>query len=80
MKHTLAQRLFQAVVVLTGVVLLTFVMLRIIPGNPIETMMGEHADSATIARMTEEMGLNQPLHIQFARYLSSAVRGDFGTS
>ncbi len=80
MKRSLAQRLIQAVIVLTGVVLLTFVMLRIIPGNPIETMMGEHADSTTIARMTEEMGLNQPLHIQFAKYISSAVRGDFGTS
>lgn len=80
MKRALVQRLVQAVVVLTGVVLLTFVMLRIIPGNPIETMMGEHANNATIARMTEEMGLNQPLYIQFARYISSAVRGDFGTS
>ncbi|MBR2700336.1 MAG: ABC transporter permease [Clostridia bacterium] len=80
MKRSLSQRLIQAVIVLTGVVLLTFVMLRIIPGNPIETMMGEHASAATIQRMTEEMGLNQPLHIQFARYISSAVRGDFGTS
>ena len=77
MKRSLSQRLIQAVIVLTGVVLLTFVMLRIIPGNPIETMMGEHASAATIQRMTEEMGLNQPLHIQFARYISSAVRGDF---
>lgn len=80
MKHTLVQRLIQAVIVLIGVVLITFVMLRIIPGNPIETMMGEHADSATIQRMTEEMGLNQPLYIQFLRYVASAVRGDFGTS
>lgn len=80
MKHTLVQRLIQAVVVLIGVVLITFVMLRIIPGNPIETMMGEHADSATIKRMTEEMGLNQPLYIQFMRYVASALRGDFGTS
>ena len=80
MKRALAQRLVQAIVVLSGVVLLTFVMLRIIPGNPIETMMGEHAKAATIQRMTEEMGLNQPLYMQFARYLSSAVRGDFGTS
>ena len=80
MKRALAQRLVQAVVVLVGVVLLTFVMLRIIPGNPIETMMGEHADSATIQRMTEEMGLNRPIPVQFTRYLSSAIRGDFGTS
>ena len=80
MRRSLAQRLVQTIIVLTGVVLLTFVMLRIIPGNPIETMMGEHADSATIERMTAEMGLNQPLTIQFFRYISSAVRGDFGTS
>ena len=80
MGRILAQRLLQAVIVLTGVVLLTFVMLRIVPGNPVETMMGEHADAATIQRMTAEMGLDQPLHIQFFRYLSSAVRGDFGTS
>ena len=80
MKHNIAQRAVQAIVVLIGVVLLTFVMLRIVPGNPIETMMGEHADPATVARMTAEMGLDQPLHVQFFRYISSAVRGDFGTS
>ena len=80
MKRSLAQRLVQAIIVLTGVVLLTFVILRIIPGNPIETMMGEHADVATIRRLTAEMGLDQPLIKQFFRYISSAVRGDFGTS
>ncbi|MBQ6347879.1 MAG: ABC transporter permease [Clostridia bacterium] len=80
MKRSLAQRLVQAIIVLTGVVLLTFVLLRIIPGNPIETMMGEHADVATIRRLTAEMGLDQPLIKQFFRYISSAVRGDFGTS
>ena len=74
------QRLIQAVIVLAGVVLLTFVMLRIVPGNPIETMMGEHANAETIQRMTAEMGLDQPLYIQFFQYVSSAVRGDFGTS
>ena len=80
MRKNLTQRLLQAVIVLAGVMLLIFVMLRIVPGNPIETMMGEHADAATVARMTAEMGLDQPLHVQFFRYLSSAVRGDFGTS
>ena len=80
MKRSLLQRLIQAIIVLTGVVLLTFVMLRIVPGNPIETMMGEHANAETIQRMTAEMGLDQPLYIQFFQYVSSAVRGDFGTS
>lgn len=80
MLRTLAQRLVQAVIVLAGVMLLIFVMLRIIPGNPVETLMGEHANQETIARVSEEMGLDQPLHIQFFRYLSSALQGDFGTS
>ena len=80
MKNNLTRRILQALIVLTGVVLLIFVMLRIVPGNPIETMMGEHADAAAVARISAEMGLDQPLHIQFARYLSSAFRGDFGTS
>ncbi len=80
MRQSILQRFLHASVVLIGVVLLTFVMLRIVPGNPIETMMGEHADAATVARMTAEMGLDQPLYRQFLRYLSSAIRGDFGTS
>lgn len=80
MRAGLLRRLTQALIVLTGVVLLTFVMLRMIPGNPIEAMMGEHADAATVARMTAELGLDQPLHRQFVRYVSSALRGDFGTS
>ena len=80
MKQKIAQRSVQAVIVLIGVVLLTFVMLRIVPGNPIETMMGEHADAATVARMTAELGLDQPLWRQFLMFISSAVRGDFGTS
>ncbi len=80
MLRHLLRRLFQALIVLAGVVLLIFIMLRIVPGNPIETMMGEHADSATIARMTAEMGLDQPLHIQFFQFAASAFRGDFGTS
>ena len=80
MKKNLIPRLWQALIVLAGVTLLIFVMLRIVPGNPVETMMGEHANAETVARMTAEMGLDQPLHIQFFRYISSAIRGDFGTS
>lgn len=76
----LTHRLIQSLVVLIGVVLLIFVMLRVIPGNPVEAMMGEHADADTIARMTREMGLDQPILVQFFRYIASAVRGDFGTS
>lgn len=80
MVHGILRRLLEAFLVLLGVALLIFVMLRVIPGNPVAVMMGEHADRATIERMTAELGLDQPLYIQFLRYLSGALRGDFGTS
>lgn len=73
-------RLLQSVLVLLGCALMIFVMLRIIPGNPIAVMMGEHADNAVIERMTAELGLDQPVLVQFWHFLTGAVRGDFGTS
>lgn len=73
-------RLLQSVLVLLGCALMIFVMLRIIPGNPIAVMMGEHADNAVIERMTAELGLDRPVLVQFWRFLAGAVRGDFGTS
>lgn len=63
-----------------GVALLIFIMLRIVPGNAIITMMGEHAKAETIERMTAELGLDQPILVQFGRYISGALTGDFGTS
>ncbi len=74
------ERLLQSILVLLGAALMIFVMLRIIPGNPIAVMMGEHVDTAVIRRMTAELGLDQPILIQFFRYLRGAVCGDFGTS
>lgn len=80
MLKNILKRILQTVVVLLGVALLIFVMLRIVPGNAIVTMMGEHADAETIARMTEELGLNEPIYVQFFRYIAGVVSGDLGTS
>ena len=74
------KRIAQALLVLLLVSLMLFVLLRIVPGNPVAVLMGEHANQATIDRLTAELGLDQPIHVQFFRYLSGAVRGDFGTS
>ena len=70
MVRNILSRLLQAVCVLLGVALLIFIMLRIVPGNPIATLMGEHADRAVIERMTAELGLDQPILRQFIRYLA----------
>ena len=74
------RRILQAILVLLLVSLALFVMLRIVPGNPVAVLMGEHANEATIERLTAELGLDQPIHVQFFRYITGAIRGDFGTS
>ena len=74
------KRILISIPVLIGVVLIIFIMLRIVPGNPAVTMMGEHVNPAIIEKLSREMGLDQPLHIQFFKYVGNALRGDFGTS
>lgn len=74
------KRILISIPVLVGVVLIIFIMLRIVPGNPAVTMMGEHVNPAIIEKLSREMGLDQPMHVQFLKYVGNALRGDFGTS
>lgn len=64
-----------------GVTLLAFALIHLIPGDPVEVMLGERAlDPATHAAAMQRLGLDQPLPLQYLRYLSHAVRGDLGQS
>lgn len=74
------KRVVQTVFILLGVAFLIFLMLRIIPGNAIVTMMGEHTNPEAIERMTTELGLDQPFYVQFWMYLKGVLTGDLGTS
>lgn len=80
MTINILKRILQTVFILLGVALMIFIMLRIIPGNAIVTMMGEHANAEAIERMTAELGLDQPFYVQFWRYISGVFSGDLGTS
>ncbi len=79
MKYFL-KRVIGTIPVLLGVVLLIFVMLRIIPGNPVVILLGEHYDQATIDRLTDLMGYDQPILLQFVNYVKGALVGDLGVS
>lgn len=74
------KRIAISIPVLIGVVLIIFVMLRIVPGDPVTTMMGEHVNMAVIEKVSKEMGLDQPMYVQFFKYIGNALKGDFGTS
>jgi len=59
-----------------------FSMMHFLPGDPVSYMLGEHvlASKETVERLREQLGLNDPLHVQYWRFVSRAVRGDFGYS
>src|SRR3546814_145498 len=74
------KRLLGAVPVVFGVLLLTFLLVHLVPGDPVEVMLGESATMADREQLRAELGLNQPLAIQFKNYLVNMVQGDFGRS
>ncbi len=74
------KRMLSMIPVLVGVMLLIFIMLRIIPGNPAAVLLGEHVSPDTVERLTESMGLDKPILVQFVSYLAGALRGDLGVS
>lgn len=80
MIRSIVKRILISIPVLIGVMLIIFVMLRILPGDPVVTMMGEHVNARVIEKVTREMGLDQPLYVQFFTYIGNVLRGDFGTS
>jgi ABC-type dipeptide/oligopeptide/nickel transport system permease component len=65
---------------LLGVLVVTFLLLYVAPGDPVQAMVGERADAETIARLRAELHLDDPLPLQFVRYVGGVVRGDLGTS
>src|SRR6266704_2301226 len=64
--------------ILVGVVV--FALIRFIPGDPAQIMLGEAADASAIAEMHHQMGLDKPLAVQFAAWFGKALSGDLGRS
>ncbi len=76
----LARRLLLTLPSLLGVLVVAFLLLDVAPGDPVTAMVGERADSATIARLRAELHLDDPLPTQFGHYVWDVVRGDLGRS
>ncbi|WMJ87501.1 ABC transporter permease [Anaerocolumna sp. MB42-C2] len=80
MAKEVMKRIIVSIPVLIGVMLIVFLMLNVIPGDPISVMMKEHVKPEVVERLTKEMGLNDPVMVRFFRYLWDALHGDFGIS
>jgi peptide/nickel transport system permease protein len=76
----ITRRLLMLVPVLLGVTLLTFAIIQMTPGDPVILMLGPHATPERIAQFREQLGLNDPLYVQYGRYVWRALHGDLGQS
>jgi peptide/nickel transport system permease protein len=80
MVQYITRRLLLSVPVLFGILLVTFVLGRLIPGDPCKAMLGEKATQAVCERFMHENGLDRPIPVQLAIYMGEILRGDFGES
>jgi len=76
----IVKRILISIPVLIGVMLIIFLLLNVVPGDPITLMMKEHIKPDLIERMREQMGLDDPVMVRFANYMKNAIKGDFGVS
>jgi peptide/nickel transport system permease protein len=80
MARYLLRRLAQAALVVAGVVVLTFVVMRLVPGDPAVTYAGPRASATQLAEVRRQLALGRPLPVQLWDYLTALVRGDWGIS
>ena len=76
----LIRRLLWAVPVLIAVSMLVFLVLRFAPGDPVDTLLGNRYDEELAARLRAKYGYDQPVHVQYVKYLQNLLRGDLGVS
>ena len=76
----LIHRVLLIVPVLIGVSIVAFLMSHLVPGDPVTVMLGQQGTAEDAARLRESLGLNDPLWVQYWRYVSRAVQGDLGES
>ncbi|MBS3933388.1 MAG: ABC transporter permease [Truepera sp.] len=76
----IGRRLIAMAPIVLGVTIVVFSILHLAPGDPTTIMLGEHATPEAIAALRERLGLDDPIPVQYFRWLSGVVRGDLGRS
>lgn len=80
MGRYIVKRILGAIPILIGVSLILFILLNIVPGDPVALMMKEHISSDVVARVRAQMHLDDPGYVRYFRFLWNALHGDFGMS
>lgn len=74
------RKLLYSILILIGVITVTFSLMYVIPGDPARLMLGQRADIASIDAVRKQLGLDDPLYVQYGRFMYKAVQGDLGRS
>lgn len=74
------RRLIQSALILLGVSFITFVLLYVLPADPVRQIAGRAATAETVENIRQQLGLDQPLFVQYGRYLAALAQGDLGRS
>ncbi|HRF66552.1 MAG TPA: ABC transporter permease [Ignavibacteria bacterium] len=74
------RKLLYSILVLIGVITVTFCLMYVIPGDPARLMLGQRADIASIDAVRKQLGLDEPLYVQYGAFMLKAVQGDLGRS
>ncbi|HET6214782.1 MAG TPA: ABC transporter permease [Micromonosporaceae bacterium] len=74
------RRLVESAVTLVLVTIVVFIGVRALPGDPVRALAGEESDPAVVAEIRHQYGLDQPVPVQYVRYVTHALNGDLGTS
>ncbi|OAT81758.1 ABC transporter permease [Desulfotomaculum copahuensis] len=80
MTNYIIKRLLLLIPVLLGVSFLAFILIHLIPGDPAQVMLGERATPQALAQLRQSLGLNDPLYVQYLRFLGHILQGNFGRS
>ena len=76
----IVRRFLLVIPILWGAATLVFVLMFMVPGDPARLLMGQHGDERTLEAIRAELGLDQPVYVQYGRYIGRLLKGDLGTS
>lgn len=80
MKKYILKKVLVSIPIILGMSLITFLLLNVVPGDPVTLMMREHISPDVVARVRSQMHLNDPVYIRFFRFIADALQGNLGIS
>ena len=80
MRGYVIRRLLESALILLGITLVTFILLYLVPADPARQIAGRSATPETVANIREQLGLNDPVLVQYGRYITALLQGDMGRS